>query len=318
MKLIICFLFLSLSIFSEVIDTAGMFSPSVVSSQNFKLSELKSKFKKELIIETFEELNGANAENLALEKAKARKVNGVYVLISKKEKRIVIQVGNQTKNLIGSFETSTLKAKFIEEFKAKNFDRGLVSSVDYYSSIFENAGQNRHVEKMNPTLAPRDTNKVTDTSSSSFTFILGLIFFGILFFLIIRFITSLFTSRPKNTYSAHSQHNPHYDSHSHSSPGFFGTFLTGMFGAVAGNWIYDKFFDNNSGGVWGSSDQSNNHSNIQNNDSYSSSNSNSWSDRDTDYSSDSGSWSDSSSSDSSWDSGSSSDSGGGDSGGGDW
>ena len=318
MRLLICLLFFNLNLFSEVIDTAGVFSPSTVSRVNFKLSELKSKYNKELVIETFEELNGVKAESLALEKAKEKKVNGIYILISKKEKRIVIEVGNKTKSLFGNYEISTLKAKFIEEFKAKNFDRGLTSSVDYYQSVFE-TNSNRQMVRDTTNSPSNQTNATKESSSSNFSFIIGLVFFGILLFLIIKFISSLFTSRPKNTYSAHSQNNPQYDSYNRS-PGFFGTFLTGMFGAVAGNWIYDKFFDNHSNGLWGSSDQSHdNHSSFQNNDSYSSTNNNSWSDKDTDYSSDSGSWGDSSS-DSSWDSGSSSDFGGGgdSSGGGDW
>jgi uncharacterized membrane protein YeaQ/YmgE (transglycosylase-associated protein family) len=28
--------------------------------------------------------------------------------------------------------------------------------------------------------------------------------------------------------------------------GFMGSFLTGMFGAMAGNWMYDKFFNDDS------------------------------------------------------------------------
>jgi uncharacterized membrane protein YeaQ/YmgE (transglycosylase-associated protein family) len=138
---------------------------------------------------------------------------------------------------------------------------------------------------------PRRSEARSNHNSGGFSW-MTIIIFAVIAFIAFKIITSLLSS------SRSGNMNQPYGSGygGNSGSGFMGTFLTGMLGAVAGSWLYDKFTGHDSG-LYG-----NDHSNSDN---YTSGNGSSWSQSDTDYSSDS---SDSGGSD--W--------GGGDSGGSDW
>ncbi|HRG46434.1 MAG TPA: TPM domain-containing protein [Leptospiraceae bacterium] len=291
--LTICFatLFLSVAANAEVVDTAGMFSSSALTEANQRLEEVKRKSGKELVIETIEEVGQADANALALEKAKARRVNGVYVLISKKDRKLKVEIGNKTKEVFGDSERNILKAKFTEEFKNKNFDRGLSSSVEYFAGVMNSAASNTGNNRNYPQRSemPIRSNQTT----GGFPW-MTIIIFAVLGFIAFKVITSLMST---NRGGAGNMNQPYgaNGGYGSSGPGFMGTFLTGMLGAAAGSWLYDKFTGHDSG-LYGNDHSSDSYRNSGNN--------SSWSQSDSDYSSDS--------------SDSGSDWGGGDSGGSDW
>ncbi len=277
---------------SEVIDNAGMFSTSTLTSANQKLDEVKRKSGKELVIETIEEVGQADANALALEKAKARKVNGVYVLISKKDRKLKVEIGNKTKLVFGESERNILKAKFAEEFKRQNFDQGLLSSVDYFSSVMDSAvaSQTNNYSYPHRTDAP-----IASRSSSGGFSWLSIIIFAVFAFIIFKLISTFLSNR--NSGNINQPYGGGYGYGNSGGPGFMGTFLTGLLGAAAGSWLYDKLTGHDSG-LYGNDNSS--YDNYRSNDS-------GWSQSDSDYSSDS--------SDSGSDWGGSD---GGDFGGGDW
>lgn len=283
---------LNAAVYAEVVDTAGMFSSSAIQAANQRLEDVKRKSGKELVIETIEEVGQADANALAIENAKARKVNGVYVLISKKDRKLKIEIGNKTKQVFGDFERDTLRSKITEEFKAKNFDRGLNSSVEYFSGVMDSAVANRNTSNSNypqRANAPIRTNQTTGGIPW-----MTIIIFAVIAFIAFKIITSLMASNRGGAGNLNQPYNA--GGYGNSGTGFMGTFLTGMLGAAAGSWLYDKFTGHDSG-LYG-----NDHSS---GDSFRG-NGDSWSQSDTDYSGDS--------SDSGW-----GDSGGSDFGGGsDW
>ena len=293
--LAICFATFSLSIAlnAEVVDTAGMFSQSALNEANQRLEEVKRKSGKDLVIETIEEVGQTDANALALEKAKARKVNGVYVLISKKDRKLKVEVGNKTKQVFGDSERNILKAKFTEEFKSKNFDRGLSSSVEYFASVMDSAVSNTGNNSNYPV---RSEVPARANQSSGGISWMTIIIFAILAFVIFKIITSLMATN-RGAGNMNQPYGAGYgnNGYGNNGPGFMGTFLTGMLGAAAGSWLYDKFTGHDSG-LYG---------NDHFNDSYrNSGNDSSWSQSDTDYSSDSSDsgsdWGDGGGGDSDW------------------
>lgn len=285
--------FLSVAANAEVIDSAGMFSSSALSSANQRLEEVKRKSGKELVIETIEEVGQADANALALEKAKARKVNGVYVLISKNDRKLKVEIGNKTKQVFGESERGVLKAKFAEEFKNKNFDRGLSSSVEYFAGVMDSAVANKGNYSNYPQRSEMPIRSNQTTGGFSW---MTIIIFAVLAFIAFKVITSLMASN-RGAGNSNQPYGAGYGNNGYGSsgPGFMGTFLTGMLGAAAGSWLYDKFTGHDSG-LYGNDHSSDSFRN--------SGNDSSWSQSDSDYSSDS--------------SDSGSDWGGGDSGGSDW
>ncbi|MCE9499057.1 MAG: TPM domain-containing protein [Leptospira sp.] len=288
----------ALNLQSEVIDSAGMFRKDAIDTANRKISEIKNKSGKDFVLETVNEIGSENSSEFALKKARERKVNGVYILIAKKEKKVEVKTGSKTSEIFGGFERQTLRSRITEEFKAKNFDQGLTSSVDYFGQVISSG-------KSSVGNFPQTRGAAARESSSSIPW-MTIILFGLGGFIIFRIIKGLMNRNNNSMAPGNYNQQPGYGQGGGmmggGGPGIFGTVMAGMFGAVAGSWLYDKF--SGGGGLF-----ANDHTS-HNSDSYSDSGS-SWSSPDdgNNYSGDSGSWGDS---------GGGGDYGGGDSGGGDW
>ncbi len=266
------------SLTADVIDPVPFFSKEAVEKANTKIQEIKSKTGKEFVLETIDSTNSTNPSDFALDRAKSLKVNGVYVLISKKEKKIEIKVGNKTKSVFTDSDISALKGKLVEAFKTQNFDSGLDNAVTYYSSVLLSAANSKPSKRTAENSPPASSAVPSSNSGGGFS-ILSIVLIGVVLFILFRVISGMMGGGL----------NPGMGGMGGGGMGFFGSLMTGMLGAVAGNWLYDKFMGNDSLSANDSS-------------SYSDSSSGDWSSQDDSYSSDSGSF----------------DSGDSDMGGGDW
>ncbi len=276
------FLMFANSAFGEVIDSAGMFKKDTIDAVNKKISEIHSKHGKDLVVETFPEIGTENSSEFAVKKARERKVNGVYILIAKKEKRIEVKVGNKTKEVFGSFEATTLKDKLVSDFKSKNFDTGLNSSVDYFSQIISSGAEHR-IADTRPVHA-KPYNSMRRESSGGFSGIIMIVIFAIIGFIIFRVIRNMMNRN--NQYNQNSGYGQPQGGMFGGGGGIMGSILGGVFGAMAGSWIYDKLTGRDN--LYGSDRYSDSSSSYDND-----SSSSSWSDSDdgSDYSSgDSGSF----------------------------
>ena len=93
---------------AQVIDKGEIFSSKAVDQADRRIKEIKQNSKKDLVIETFKEIPAdlkkdykesdkkAFFQHWALERARERKVAGVYVLICKNPSHFHIEVGNKT------------------------------------------------------------------------------------------------------------------------------------------------------------------------------------------------------------------------------
>lgn len=265
-------LFGTVSLFSDVTDTIGFFSPVAVSSANEKIKNVKAKTGKDLVIETVESTNGEDPSTYAENKAKSMRVNGIYVLITKKEKRIEIKVGNKTRQVFGSSESANLKSKLVDEFKTKNFDSGLDRAVDYYASTLMAAGSPNSRKSNNQY---SNSSPAVKNDEGGFS-LMTIIIIAIVGFILYRVISSLL--------GRGGGYSPGYGGGGFGGGGgmgFMGSLMTGIFGAMAGNWLYDKFTGSD-GGLFGGDHSSGSFGGD--------SSGSDWSSQDDSYSSDSGSF----------------------------
>ena len=223
------------SLVADVSDPVSFFSKEAVEKANTKIQEIKSKTGKEFVLETLDSTNSTNPSDFAMERAKTLKVNGVYVLISKKEKKIEIKVGNKTKSAFTDSDTSALKGKLIEAFKTQNFDSGLDNAVTYYSAVILSAANSKSTKRTAENI-PSTTNTAPSSNSGGGFSILSIVLIGLVLFILFRVISGMLGGGL----------NPGMGGMGGGGMGFFGSLMTGMLGAVAGNWLYDKFMGNDS------------------------------------------------------------------------
>lgn len=229
------------SLSAEVVDNAGFFSPAAVRSANQQIAQTKRTTGKELVVETITSLNGENPDQYAIARARTRKVNGVYVLLAKKERKINIRVGSRTRQIFGSFEMGNLKLKFTENFKRKQYDTGLTEAVMYYSGVFQNGQKNARTPPVQTGNQPKQANQKSSGGSSMFKWII----IGLILFLAFRLITSLL-ARGRGGQQMGGGYGNGGGYGQNGGMGFMGTLLTGMLGAAAGSWLYNQFTDNDS------------------------------------------------------------------------
>lgn len=321
-------LFLPTMLGAEVVDGAGLFSPGAVSQANAKIQAMQASSGKQLYIETVTSLDGANVDQAASQKLRERGIKGVVILIAKTERKISVRVHEDTRDVFGRPQEQAARAAF-----KGGGDAALARLVDTCVASLSRAGgtsePGRQVKKEDS--SPAD---ITAEKKSWFSGILSngwvvaaiiiggiglLIFAGI--YIVYRILKGLFKAvfgmfsppaqqQPTTYQQGQPQTGGTYSPGGYAPQpsrggGFVSTLLTGMLGAAAGSFIYDRVFGGG-GSVFGAGSH----------DSGSSSSYDSSSSSDTGSSS---SWDDSSSSSdsgssSSWDSSDTSSSSGGDSG----
>jgi uncharacterized membrane protein YgcG len=278
-------------------DNAALFSKKAVAAANERLANVRKTTGKEILVLTVNNLGGKTIVEYTRNEGRIRQLNGIITVISKNPSKIEIMAGKKTAQVFRKEHRDALVAIFAKNLR-KAPDDALNAAMQYITEIFTTAAS-----------APmhRDTRPLANPvrrESSSFGWLKWVIIIGVIF-LIIRLISYFMSSRNNANANAGVPGMPGQTS-GFGGGGFFSSMIGGIFGAVAGNWIYDKMFGDN-----------HDHSNYRQDSQNDSSDSDWRGDDKGDFDSGSGSGGDWGSNDSG---GSSSDGGGssGDSGGGDW
>jgi uncharacterized membrane protein YgcG len=250
-----------------VTDDARFFSNDAKAKANADIARMRSRFKKELVVETVVSVT-LPAEIKADDKAAVNrffdqwaekrfaqeKVDGVYVVITQNPAKERIQVGNRTgqglftdadRRELDSQLIANLKAAHAEQMKnqAKN-DRVLLDAVNFVAErMSRHAGQvagQRQTPAQAPTgQAPQGGQQGTPWG----TYIL----IGIGVFLVIWLIMGIVRAFS----GAGAGASPGMAGAGGGGGGFFSSLLGGLFGAAAGMWLYNSVFGGHTSSAWG-------------------------------------------------------------------
>lgn len=137
----------------EVQDGAGFFKPETIAKANDALAEIGRKHNKDLLIETYatvpadkveavkamdKESRGKFFQEWGKSRAKRRRVQGVYVLISKAPGHIQVEVGDRTEKAAFTIkDRDRLRDILIGAFQKKEYDRGLLEAVQFVEKTLD-------------------------------------------------------------------------------------------------------------------------------------------------------------------------------------
>ena len=236
---------------AEVLDEAKIFSASTVEQAGRMISEIRSSTspQKDVIVLTAATLpaGSEDAQRVAEEIFRQRRLNGVLLYLVKSPHRLVITIGRSTQSRFGAGDT--VRNVMLQEFKAGRYDEGLLAGIGVLRKelplAFSLASpRDRFAAGSRQAVLPggegqfsRIDGPAPRSASTGFGFG-GLLMIGLLIFAISR----LFGNRGMGGMGGGLM-----------GRGAGGSFMSGLFGAVAGNWAYNHFFGGNGmGSAWGS------------------------------------------------------------------
>jgi uncharacterized membrane protein YgcG len=134
-------------------DEAGFFKADAVTAAQQKIKDIRRRFHKDVLIETFAEVPAERARGVDLNDKEARAklfadwvadrqksagVDGINVLICKTPMHLRVGVGRQTEEkLFTPANRDKLVALLKTRFDEKNYDAGLADSLDYIAQAFK-------------------------------------------------------------------------------------------------------------------------------------------------------------------------------------
>jgi len=152
-RMIFCFATLVLAtpkLHAAVSDQAGFFSAEAVQQANQKISVLQNKYKKDVLIETFQtvptEKRGDYSParknqffaNWLRERAQAAGVNGIHILITRDPSHLQVGVaGKAAQQGFGPDDRDRVRDSMLQHFRKKEYDQGLRAALDTIATDFE-------------------------------------------------------------------------------------------------------------------------------------------------------------------------------------
>jgi uncharacterized membrane protein YgcG len=143
----------ALAVVPEVQDGAGFFKPETIAKVNDALADIGKKHKKDLLIETYatvpadkvaavkamdKEARATFFQDWGNSRARRRRVDGIYVLITKEPGHIQVEVGRETqKAAFTTKDRDRLRDILIEAFQKKEYDRGLIDAVQFVEKTLD-------------------------------------------------------------------------------------------------------------------------------------------------------------------------------------
>ncbi|MFZ9822279.1 MAG: TPM domain-containing protein, partial [Gemmataceae bacterium] len=159
--------------YRPVRDQGNFFSENARSEANRRILEIEQKFRKDFVIETFENLpedalKGVDTKDkAAMEKVyhqvgsrnfKSLRVNGIYLMVIKQPGHLHIEVGDSTQaKAFTNEDRRSLSNLMLDKLKAKNNDQALLDGVQFvYRAMESHAGNNKRA--VAPVAAPRNND----------------------------------------------------------------------------------------------------------------------------------------------------------------
>jgi uncharacterized protein len=244
---------------STIRDRAHMFSEEAVKKAQAELNRIERATHIPVVIETIDKVPGLDAgasaaerkeaiNSLAVRKDNAIKDEGIYYLISKNDRlNSNILVRERFTALLSEAKRDRIGHAFLEGFKKKDFDGGLLSGVEAIERALEGASIG-HKAAEAPGVLPVAARPRGGQSAMGTFLLIILGIFGVL--LVLRLLGSLFGRSAGAGYPGQMGGmgmrpgmGPGYGGPGYGGGGggFFSGMLGGLGGALAGNWLYDQF-----------------------------------------------------------------------------
>ncbi|MCS6850135.1 MAG: TPM domain-containing protein [Gemmataceae bacterium] len=256
-------------------DDANFFSRQAVDQANSIIADIKRRYKEDLAIETYPAVPDDRRADLergdrnaffhewARSRARALQVTGVYVLICRQPSHLQVEVGNHTQQRAFTLrDRDELVRLMLDRFRRKEYDQGLLQAATFVrDTLARNLGPGRHTaatpgQAIGGAAAEQDGTAPGAGGWDWLGGLGGLICVALaiagLVWVIIAIIRAI--AGAGGGYPARATNGgPPYAG---GGGGFWSSLLGGLFGAAAGNWMYDHFFrsgPSSSGSDWGAS-----------------------------------------------------------------
>jgi uncharacterized membrane protein YgcG len=205
---------------SQVIDRANMFTPAAKERAEQLFRDFQRRTKVEIVVETISNLQGADpklsdrlppteAERVltkySKQQAAAKGIRGLYILICRDPEKLKYE---SSRNSINPQDTQAVVGAVMSSLKNREFDQALMKAADVLQKI----------EPATSSAPPRVAKQEQNTLSPIWTILL----IGLGIWLVVGLMRGL--------------------SGAGTGGGFFPSMLGGLFGGMAGMWMYDSFF----------------------------------------------------------------------------
>jgi uncharacterized membrane protein YgcG len=237
--------------FGGLRDNGAFFSESAKAEASRNIGEIGKRFKKDLVIETFQETPDALKpgvekqdratvnrlfEQWAMQQARQQKVNGIYVLITKVPAHLQVVVGNETQTRAFTLQDrDALVATMLARLRNKQNDEALLAGVNFVAATMKS-----HAIARSGNAAPKKS-EAANAESSPWGWVLAAVLGAVAAWVVVGIIRSIFRAGGNAGGAAAAP--------AAGGGGFFSSLLGGMFGAAAGMWLYDQFSGHHDSGL---------------------------------------------------------------------
>jgi len=252
----------------EISDKGAFFSAAAIARANQSIQEIEQKSRHEIRIETFASVPDDGIESVSKmnatqrgeffskwvsERAEATKSRGIVILICREPSHFNVWAGTPIQRAgFGASQAKAVRETLAASLKAKDFDKALLDGVAQLSKTVEGLSPVKpgtslatHERKQGHTNAPAASNRIpinrnssTGPTQSSWSGVLMILMFVVGGVLLISLLGRLFGGGGRGSAGGNFGR-PGYGGG--GGGGFMSGLTGGIFGAVAGNWLYDQF-----------------------------------------------------------------------------
>lgn len=262
---------------ADVSDGGGFFSAGAIAKANEAIRALEKKSGHDVRIETFATVPDGKAQavskmdakeremffsNWLHDRAEATKSRGVVILICKDPSHLRLWAGKPLERAgFGAAQAKPITAALLTGFKAKEYDKALNDTVTQLTTALEGLHAVRGAaaapahpanpipHKTTPQPAHHERPAAQQTGYGGLIFVMAIVIGGIV---VISLLSRLFGGRQSGA-------GPGGGYGGGGGGGFMQGLAGGIFGAVAGNWLYNQFSGGHAHGSdsnWTGSDSS--------------------------------------------------------------
>ncbi|MDE2506026.1 MAG: TPM domain-containing protein, partial [Planctomycetota bacterium] len=257
---------------SGVRDNGGMFSPAAIRKAEEALDAIERDHHVPVLIETIDSVGDRKINELALELDKKSGRQGIFILMAKAEHLMSnTLVASETVKKFGVDEDhrKAIRDAFLDEFKKKDFDGGLLRGVEAIDHVLSRSVRKSRasgpVAPGLPGAAARPRGPAGGKGEGGFNmgWLIGLVVLLFVVMIVLRVIGAIFRAITGGGgapgYGPGAMGRPGYGGPGYGGPGYGGGgggggFMSGLFGglggALAGNWLYDQFRGHPQGGAY--------------------------------------------------------------------